>query len=239
MYNIAICDDDLAYIETIKEVIFNYCDFSNELLFYEYQTGNELLNCPVQVDVLFLDIQLPGLNGKEIARQFRKNNPQTILVFCTNHHYPTPDDFKVYPFRYVMKDLNNRILKREIPAILQKMKISTEIKYLNVTCDSKIIRIPISSILYIARSKRGSMVHSYEKEAIHCRENIKEIYIQVEKDGFEYAHNSYIVSLSNIVYLYKNVITLKDGTELNISRSKIHKFDNAFSIYLNKRYRRR
>lgn len=185
---------------------------------------------------------MPKIDGNQTAKTFRDMNKDAVLVFCTNYQHPTTESFKVQPYRYIMKDLRNRMLMEEMPDIIQEMMIHTEVPYLNITDDGNIYRIPVNQILYISVVKRGSIVHQYsnatDKET-SCRETVKELYVQLSDMGFEYAHNSYIVNMANIIHVSKNVITLKDDTELNISRSRKNQFDESFSNFLHKRYKRR
>lgn len=243
MYKIAICDDDASYRKLIRNLISNNDILCKEIFFYEYSSGEELLDDIQQMhNLLFLDIQMSGMDGNETAKTFRNINKEAILIFCTNYQNPTTESFKVQPYRYIMKDLNDQMLIEEMPDIIQETMRRTAVRYLNITEDGKISRIPIKQIIYISVIKRGSVIHQYSdttNKEIYCRETVKEIYNKLSGEGFVYAHNSYIVNMSNIIHVSKNVITLRDNTELNISRSKKKDFDKSFSDFLRLRYKRR
>ena len=243
MFKIAICDDDKVYRRIVKETVNKYSENIEGIAFYEYSSGEELLADAHQMhSLLFLDIRMPKIDGNEAAKAFRDMNKNAVLVFCTNYQQPTPDSFKVQPYRYIMKDLCDRMLAEEIPDILNEMMIRTEILYLTVTEDGKVNRIPVDQILYVSVAKRGAVIHKYSNVSdmeTSCRETVGELYGQLAEMGFAYAHNSYIVNMANIIHISKNIITLKDNTELNISRSRKVQFDEAFSNFLHKRYKRR
>lgn len=243
MFKIAICDDDINYRTRVKNLIVKITDFCPDIFFYEYSSGEELIKDVNQMhNLLFLDIQMGEMDGNETAKVFRKLNRDAILIFCTNFQNPTPESFKVQPYRYIMKDLQDQMLKEEMPDIIREMERKTEIRYLNVTEDGNLSRIPVKQILYVSVVKRGALIHQYSENGtkeICCRETVKEIYDRLLYEGFEYAHNSYIVNMANIIHVSKNVITLKDKTELNISRSKQKNFDSSFSKFLRLRYKRK
>lgn len=243
MFKVAICDDDKLYRKIVRKMVDQYSGNAEDVIFYEYSSGEELLKDVHQMhDLLFLDIQMPKTDGNETAKVFRNINKEAVLVFCTNYQNPTTESFKVYPYRYIIKDINDRMLEEEMPDIIHEMIIHTKVQYLDITEDGNIYRIPINQILYISVVKRGSVIHQYSETAdkeINCRESVKEIYIRLSEMGFEYAHNSYIVNLANIIHVRKNILTLKDNTELNISRSKQKGFDNSFSDFLRLRYKRK
>lgn len=242
MFKVAICDDDKTYRKIVREIVCEYSGNAENIAFYEYFSGENLLADIHQMhDLLFLDIQMPKMDGNQTAKAFRDMNKDAVLVFCTNYQNPTVESFKVQPYRYIMKDLCNRTLEEEMPGIIREMMARAQVSYLNITDDGKIYRIPVNQILYISVVKRGSIVHQYSNmpdKEISCRETVKELYAQLSGMGFEYAHNSYIVNMANIIHVSRNVITLKDNTELNISRSRRSQFDETFSNFLHKRYKR-
>ena len=73
-YHIAICDDDEAYIQYAKELFLHAKEKDEHFVFYEFQSGEELLRGLTgkeKCDLLFLDIQLNGMDGNATAKAFR------------------------------------------------------------------------------------------------------------------------------------------------------------------------
>ena len=81
MYKIAICDDERLYRTLLKNEILSLYTGQDALCFYEYESGDQLLNSDMdEVDLLFLDIQMPGIDGNAASREFRKINQKAILA---------------------------------------------------------------------------------------------------------------------------------------------------------------
>lgn len=143
------------------------------------------------------------------------------------------------PFRYIMKDLHDTSLRREIAAIMTEVKRRFLNDYaVTVTSAGKIIRIYLENILYVSRAKRGceiTIVKEQEKETVRCREAFGELYEQLKDQGFAQAHYSYIVNLGKVEGLEKGVLRLKCGIELNVSRAKKEEFTEALFEYLRER----
>lgn len=119
MYKIAICDDDKHYINIIRLLIEKrmLCDTK----IYEYLSGEQLINnAEENHNLIFLDIQMDKMDGNEVAKLIRQKNESAVLVFCTGTQMPTPESFKVQPFRYILKSSDNRLLIDEIDEIINE-----------------------------------------------------------------------------------------------------------------------
>lgn len=240
MYKIAICDDETDYREMVIRKIqsLNLCGTPAE--FFQFRSGEELLASPMDFDLLFLDIQMPGKDGNQVSVQFRRHNRDCVLVFCTNYQAPRTENFKVNPYRYIMKDLENRELSKELPDILQEMMDRARKNYLSVTQDGSLTRIPADSIEYLTVEGRkvriicdfGGLIDVYS------REKLKELYAELDQECFVYAHASYIVNMKRIIHVEGKEITMDNGHKIYISRAKAKDFDEAFSRFLNRRFRR-
>ena len=242
MYKIAICDDDKRYRKTIREIVEHENSLhENEIRFYEYESGNELLkHTDILHELVFIDIRMPGLDGNQTALKLRNYNKDAVLIFCSSYFEPTVDSINFgQPFRYIMKDLHDTSLRREIAAIMTEVKRRFLNDYaVTVTSAGKIIRIHVENILYVSRAKRGcviTIVKEQKKETVRCRESFGELCEQLKDQGFAQAHYSYIVNLGKVEGLEKGVLRLKYGIELNVSRAKKEEFTEALFEYLRER----
>lgn len=241
MYKIAICDDDKYYRRTVREIL-EKMDLNEEIQFFEYESGELLLtDINIRHNLIFVDICMPGLDGNKTIRLLRKSNKEAVLIFCSSFFELTLDSINIgQPFRYILKNVDNSTLKKEMPQILKetKLRMMQYHHYLTVAATGKVIRVLIDNLLYISVVKRGSCLYIENEgqniEEIRCRETITELYEQLEKKGFEYAHNSYIVNLRKVVTIKRTMLQLSGGTELNVSRSKRKEFEKRFRNILHR-----
>lgn len=243
MYRIAICDNNTRYIKIIEKYLSKQKNCPHDICFYEFSSGEQLLeNMTLDYNLIFLDMQLRGMDGHETAKALRAGNSHATLVFCSGSQLPTPESFKSAPFRYIIKSPDHSALINELPDILYEMIRKKKHPVLDLTFDGRINRVRVDDVLYIMVEKYGSRVF-LDKNSQTCKNNnfspslktkehIKTIYSQIHNMGFSFAHNSFLVNLQHIVKLDKNSIILDDETILSISRSKKKDFEQKFMQYI-------
>ena len=112
--NCVICDDDPLFAEQLEERIREQC-VQND---WEYRCrqadAQTLLALDFSaVDVLFLDIEMPDVNGLEAAKQIRQRYDDLLLVFVTGFIDYAPSGYKVHAFRYLLKSRLRVYLKTQ------------------------------------------------------------------------------------------------------------------------------
>lgn len=249
MYKIAICEDDVSYIEFLKKIILATEKVEKDsVLFFDFVSGEQLLLCHEwDFDLVILDIQMGEMNGYETARRLREFDKKLLIVFCSGVFKPTSESFKVTPFRYLLKSYTNDEMLNEMNEIVDEMKNSKNYPYVMCKCNSgkEQVRIYLESILYIAIRNKGCEVFTfgrirerYPKEVLRISrplEFIGEIFN--ESYGFVRAHNSYIVNMAYIIAATPKSVRLIDGTELTVSRAKSKEFQRVFAVFAAAKYK--
>lgn len=82
MIKIAVCDDDSIIAYAIKKLIK---EINNDNEVYIFESGNEFFRTEIKWDIVFLDIEMDGLNGFETAERFLKKQPECVFSFVTTH----------------------------------------------------------------------------------------------------------------------------------------------------------
>ena len=103
MYHVGICDDDPVFIKYTERL------FGEGITFYEYLSGEEMLQDmekQEKYDLLVLDVALPGMDGNQTAREFRKMFPDKAEH--VRHEYKNPED-KVEVILTVKKEMVSRL----------------------------------------------------------------------------------------------------------------------------------
>ena len=240
----AVCDDSAADRRLVSQLLKRTAeDAGIQVRIYEYASGEELINDIFTAhDILFLDIQMQGMDGQATAEEFRRQNKNAVLAFVTGVIMPTPDMFRVYPYRYLLKQELSRKGGGDMKDILTEACRRQEKVYLRAAYKNKMMQIDADKILYISLKKRGCQIwlnQEAEENPVNCNSRLSEIYEELKGHDFVYAHNSYIVNLKHVIKTEGNVLELADGTALTISRSRKEEFCRSFARYLGRKYSRK
>lgn len=246
MYHIAVCDDNADYIKYMRGMLLKSGLKKEEVVFYEYYSGEEFvkaLDTLCKIDLLILDMQMKKLNGNETARLFRNQFPSSIIVFCSGVSLPTVESFETTPFRYLLKSYTDKRMLRELDAIVQEVKNKQIEPVVIGTWKYSMVKLRLEEILYIFIARNGSNIYAnpkiikYEFENyITSKKKLSMIYEELHNYGFEYAHNSYIVNLNHIKRKTTKELEMSDGTVLSIARSKEKMLRVAFARYKGEKY---
>ncbi len=246
MYYIAVCDDDCNFRKYIKNMLLQSGVEREEAFFYEYSSGEELIQsmdtCE-KIDLLILDMKMKKLDGHETAKGFRNQFPSSVIVFCSGVCLPTVETFETTPFRYLLKEYTDERMVQELKVIVQEMKNKFIEPNIIGMWRYRTIKLSLYEILYISIARRGSKIYVNPQMIKHEFENhilsnkkVSELHLILKPYGFEYAHNSYIVNLDHIKRMNTQELELSDGTLLSVARSKEKELRAAFAKHKAKKY---
>lgn len=250
MYRIAICEDDRNYIEYLKKVVADADIVSKEnILFFDFISGEQIVFSEEwNFDLVIMDVQLNKLNGYEAAMRLKEKRGYALLVFCSGAVMPSDESFKAAPYRYLLKSYSDERMLEEMQDILQEMVRLKERPYImcKYTAKKDMIRVSAEEILYISIRHDGSKIHiwgklreEYTQDELWSNLSLNELsQVFKEEYGFVRAHNSYLVNMAHIVRTQGNSVFLKDGTQLNVSRSRVQEFQKAFAKFMAAKYMR-
>ena len=182
-----------------------------------------------QVDLIFLDIEMPEMTGLELLSNLT-NPPKVIIVSAYEQYALKGYEFEVVD--YLLKPVSfNRFLKsvNRVHSLLQREQ-KEDNNYIFVKSDKQLKRILLRDILFIESLENYVVIQTASsKEVVYT--TLKQIYDSLPQDIFQQTHRSYIVNLKKV--------TAIDGNQLSITPYKIpvaRNFrDNIFNLILNNR----
>ena len=109
MIRIAVCDDNKAFSDLISRLLTGVTESKGiEAAVTSYNSGRELIRDHGEkpYDVLFLDIDMPEINGFEVARSIRADSTRAFIIFVTAKTGLVYESFDYQPFGFICKDSN-------------------------------------------------------------------------------------------------------------------------------------
>lgn len=228
MIKIAVCDDDAMFIsETLKyalsmaikssELNPNIKFFTDgTLLLKEFQSG-------VYYDIIILDIDMPKINGKELAAKLREIDMSFFLVFITSY---SDELANTIPYRinaFISKNGDVKKYGTELARVFteyQRIKPEREIIEVNKNGEMLYITIPLNSIYSFKFSKKIISMKTNSEEYILAEKTFSKIAEKYICKGFFEVHRNTLVNLKKIHSVGESSITLDDGENLPLSRRK-------------------
>lgn len=224
---IAICDDEKTICRFLKEKIQKYY-FADRIEFHVeiFESGEELLQTDLnQIDVLFLDVDMPGKNGLETAKEIRKENREMLIIFLTAYSEFVFESFKVDAFRYLVKPLKEKEFEETLAAVRQELCKPEEC--LSFQFQNEMYHIRYSDILYI-EGMGDKLWICCKDETYRCRGTLKSLNKTLNDRGFFQVHRSYIINMNKIQKYNSQSVQLEGDKEIPISKYRLDDFKEEY-----------
>ena len=199
MKAIAIDDDPMALA-----IIENYCreieTIELEKTFDDPKTGLKHLN-KFPVDLIFLDIEMPGLSGLEL---FQKLKQDVMVIFITSRPEYAVEGFNLMAVDYLLKpfqfDRFSVAVKRAGEFLNFKTNKNSEndTKYLYIRADFSLVKIAIDDIMYVEALDDYLKIYIQDQKTLVARMTMKGILEKLPKEKFIRVHRSFIVSMKRL-----------------------------------------
>ena len=197
-----------------------------------------------EVDAIFLDINMPDLNGMDFAKSLQDHSKGPVMVFTTAYSEYAIEGYKANAVGYLLKPYGFD----EFEAAAQKVKDICEIRQqsaaavevstniddgvIYVKSDYKIVRIDIEKINYIEAMSEYLRISCEDKDKpVIVLLSMKKIEENLPSSKFMRIHRSFIINLDKICEVKKNHVVLEGEVSMPIGDN----YKEAFMNYLNKK----
>ena len=239
MLKVAICDDEKIFIDTLHahlkpifDTMFSETEFSTfqnaELLLRSYKTEN--------FDVLFLDIDMPGISGFEVARAIRDVSYHTLIIFVTSKHELVYNSFDYNPFYFICKGSPDK-LEADLTHVAEKISAYfRQNKNIDVTdIVAGKISVSLSDIMYIKSEKHYLLYYLKNDDGIPLKERgvLSKKEDELSSYDFFKPHQRYLVNM-NFVSRFDtmiNSISMSDKEIIPISKALKNSALEKFRVF--------
>lgn len=213
---IALCDDEKHYIDHFSNWLRSMDTFSSAQIDL-YTSSISLLDAikTQSYDIVFLDIDMPEINGINLGKHIFENHPKTIIIFVTNHDQYAIDAFDCDACGYLLKSCDNTRFTKTIEKALKRYKMLN--KYIHLTYETGAVTLAIDDILHIEYVGRRCSYYTVNG-VFTIRKTLQNALSEIEEFGFVRIHQYRIVNLAKIRSIQKTSIQLIDNSTLELSR---------------------
>lgn len=171
-------------------------------------------------DVAVLDVDMPGLNGIDVARRLNEMQPRVYLVFVTAYPEYALDAFEVYSFDYILKPIDGERVKKTFRRLCDRMQsgekeIADLVEALNrphrlaVRNGHEIIFIDVDSIIFMEKERKKTIIYTRDGR-YDTYESLAELERRLNNKIFFRSHKSYLINLQMV----ERIIPWSNGTYL-------------------------
>lgn len=228
-YQIGICDDEKSACSELEGIILNFFKASDiQAEVNVWNSAEDLIRdvpTKVDLDILFLNIELPDKNGIDVGQYIRNeiNNKLMHILYLSSNATCAIDIFKVHPYDFLIKPVNHNIVINDIINLLDLDEYDK--RYFTYQFNRCKFRIHMKDIIYFESDRKHIRIVGANGMTGEFVGKIKELADELPF-GFSMVAKSYIINLQHIKEYKKNFVTLDNGLTINVGR----KYKDSFNV---------
>ena len=230
-YHVAIVEDDTQDEEQLQSLLARYAEenslcidssiFQNAIVF--------LTNYQPRFDLIFMDIEMPYLNGMEGAEMLRRIDKTTLLIFTTNLGHMAVKGYEVEAFDFVVKPLQYDSFRLKLKRAVSRLELQSGEKLIISSGGSKIC-LNTANLYYVEVSDHQLVYHTTEGD-FTAYGSMSKVRTRLEPLGFSLCNNCYLVNLRYVRHVHNHTVTVGQA-ELVISHPRRKVFLEALNHYI-------
>ena len=232
---IFICDDDPVIQNQLHTLLTKYFKKKSypQPEFFIYNSGDELLKSSVTPDIVFLDIEMEGLDGIYVGNELHKKYKYVITIIVTAFSEYLDDAMRFNVFRYLSKPINSHRLYKNLDDALIQYNLKSS--HIIINDNKHSYKVSTDDIIMIETSpkERVNIVHTLQKD-YHSVDNMQYWNeILCKKGSFYQCNRSYIINLKYISSYTNELIKLHNNQyTAYITKRKVREFRSLYLMYL-------
>lgn len=231
MLHIVICDDEKYMSDKIRTMVSDFFHRKNmEIEISQFTSGEELLKYDRSIDILFLDIQMNGIDGMETARKLRSRKFKGFLIFITVLEEMVFRSFEVQAYDYLVKPIEEKHFEKTMERLMDSMRNAGEANLLvQKGYESSIISF--DDIVFCEIIDRKVYLHLVSSEVVDFYERIERLETKLDSRFFR-CHRSFLINLKYLKSYKNGTAYMENGKEIPVSRLRSKEFSGVILQYM-------
>lgn len=235
MIKVAICDDEVSVLNELCVLIDKYQKERNkEITYAAFHSPLDLLTeieKGMQLDVLFLDVLMPGENGIDVAKEIRERDTNVRIIFLTSSSEYAVQSYMVNAFFYQVKPIWEESFFRLMDLAVSECE-KTEQFSIVIKCKNGITRIKLDKLKYCEVMGRTLLFHMEDGQIYERNGKLEELQeLLLPYDSFLRPHRSYLINMEYIQNINCKTIIMNDAEEIPIPHGKYSEIKDKYLEY--------
>lgn len=236
MIKIAIVEDEKSAQDKLTSFILEYCKKEDvDIDFEVFSDAISFLNNYRSVyDLLFLDIDMPGLDGLTAAKKLREIDKKILIIFVTNLAQFAVKGYEVDALDYIVKPFSYSNFASKMKRAVEHINFDSDMIVINRS--TGMIRLLARDVKYIESIGHKIIYHSKKEDITGGSKSLSDLEEELKDMGFLRCNNCYLVNFRFIKTISGFDLEMTDSTVLQISRPRKKKFMEQVALRLSKGY---
>lgn len=225
--HLILCDDDNVFLDKLETRIRGLCQKHGIAVEMErYDSSKKMLEGLKDLDtvpVFLIDIDMPEVNGFEVASFLKKWNRECCIGFVSNKDELVFQAFAYHPFFFIRKTHLDEELEPQLLELQKKMGV--KVPKIELQTGRQTVEVALDTIWFVESEKNYLLFYREKDErgdAVRARMKIAEAEKELEPHGFVRTHKGYLVNMNYVYRLRENEILLLNGKHVPVSRSYLN-----------------
>lgn len=231
MIRIAIAEDDKNEMQVLRSHL-ERCSKERGFLYTAdcFTDGDAIVeNVGGGYDIIFLDIEMPLMDGMDAAEQIRAADKDVTIIFVTHNPNYAIRGYKVQALDYILKPVSYSSFDEVMERAL-KMRRESGSRYIKVRVRSGTVKLDVSEIRYVDVFDHYVCYHTPEGD-IKSKTTMREVMKELEGEDFFQCNKAYLVNLAHVDGISGNDLLIA-GEKIPVSRARKKAFMEAMNQYL-------
>lgn len=221
---IAVCDDDIAELNNICEILNNYFEEKKyDIYISKFGSSVELASIiqKEKFDIYILDIVMPVLSGMNLATEIRSFDKASDIIFLTSSPEFAVESYCVKATDYILKPVDKNRLLNSINEIVEKRKYEQE-KYVVIKSNIGVHKIMLSNIICVEAQKHHVIYHLKNDEKIECTDKFSNVCeFLLNNHEFILVHRSFLVNMNYIRHINATDIYMQNSLIIPLAQRRV------------------
>lgn len=235
MIKVAFCDDDLSVLNEISVLLDQYRVHRNkEITYTAFNSPLELMaeiEKGMRVDILFLDVIMPGENGIDVAKEIREYDNNVKIIFLTSSAEFAVQSYTVGAYFYQLKPIWKESFDRLMDSVISECRKEQQYSLI-LRCKNGITRIELDKLEYCEVIGRTLLFHMENGKVLERNGSMDELCEQLAQyENFLRPHRSFLVNMDYIQNISYRAVSMSSLTEIPIPRGKYAEIKDMYLEY--------